>query len=170
MKKILIAVSIVLTFALFFVACKKEDSTAKFDIRLTDGPGDFQQVNIDLQSVEFKTTNDSLKWVTMQIKPTMVDLLHFQNGVDTLIATTTLQPAEIKEVRLILGTKSTLKVDDVFYPLSIPSGSESGLKIKIGKNVVTTTSNSITLDFDAQKSVVKNGKEEYHLKPVISLK
>jgi hypothetical protein len=106
----------------------------------------------------------------MQIKPTIVDLLHFQNGIDTLVASTTLQPAEIKEVRLILGTKNTLKVDDVIYPLTIPSGSETGLKIKIGKKVVTTTSNSITLDFDAQKSVVKNGKDSYHLKPVISLK
>ncbi len=62
-------------------------------------------------------------------------MLDLQNGVDTLLATGTVQTGIVKEIRLILGPNNTILVNGVPNPLIVPSGAESGLKIKVGKNL-----------------------------------
>jgi hypothetical protein len=52
MKKIL---SILLaTTSLWFVSCSSSDqkATTKLEVRLTDSPGDYQEVNIDIVGVQ----------------------------------------------------------------------------------------------------------------------
>ena len=55
------------------------------------------------------------------------------------------------------------------YPLTIPSGSESGLKVKVGRNL-KDGSDEFTVDFDAALSVHQTGQGSYMLKPVLKLK
>jgi Domain of unknown function (DUF4382) len=55
------------------------------------------------------------------------------------------------------------------YPLTIPSGSESGLKIKLSKKL-NAQLDSVVIDFDAALSILKTGVGDYKLKPVLKIK
>lgn len=175
MKKSLIPLFILAASVVGFESCKKDntDESARVQIRLTDAPAAFQEVNVDIQSVRVKfrdDANDSTKnWVDLATVPGVYNLLALQNGVDTLLATGTVPERQVKEIRLILGTNNTVKENGVSYPLIIPSGGESGLKIKFNKNL-NADLNTIIVDFDAALSVSQNGAGVYSLRPVLKIK
>lgn len=148
-------------------SCNKEDSTAKYsyNVRMTDAPGPYDAVFIDLQGVEI--TGSDGKAVMMNVNAGIYNLLTFSNGMDTLIATGSLNVANVKQIRLILGSNNTVVVDSVSYPLSTPSAEQSGLKLKVNHTMEAGVQYSVLLDFDANSSIVKEGNGSYKLKPVI---
>ncbi|MCB9315112.1 MAG: DUF4382 domain-containing protein [Lewinellaceae bacterium] len=158
---------------LLFVAwaCEKDDSTSGktvLNVRLTDGPGDYQQVNVDIQEVRLKMADDTSQWLSLATNAGIYNLLDFQNGVDTIIATGPVPLDVLKEVRLVLGPENSVMVDSTLYDLETPSAEQSGLKIKIDKSLGLVL-DSLTLDFDAEKSIVKTGNGKFILKPVIKV-
>lgn len=159
---------VALTVVVLF-ACKKESGTSNFRIHMTDAPVALEEVNVDLKQVNVKFEKDSAGWVSMNTNAGIYNLLNLQNGVDTLIAQGN-YPAgsSVKEIRLVLGDNNTVKEGGQIYPLRIPSGSESGLKIKVGKHLRGNI-DSLLIDFDAALSVKKEG-DGYKLRPVIKLK
>ncbi len=165
--KVILFASLMAT-SLAFVACKKDTENTTLKIRMTDAPLAVEEVNIDLQRVEVKFDKDSSKWMTMQTNAGIYNLLGFQNGVDTLIAQNNFPAGVVKEIRLIVGDNNTIKVDGQVYPLRIPSGSESGLKIKVNKKMQATIE-TLLIDFDAALSIKKEN-DGYKLRPVIKLK
>ncbi len=157
------------TLALGMASCKKDTGQTTLHIRLTDGPGDYQQVNVDIQEIRVKTAQDTSKWILLQTNAGVYNLLDFQNGVDTLLAFGPLPAVLLKEVRFILGPNNSIMKDSIIYPLETPSAQESGLKVKIDKNLGLDL-NTFVIDFDAQASVLVQGNGAYKLKPVIKLK
>lgn len=155
--------------ALILAACKKDADQTTLHIRLTDGPGDFQQVNVDIQEIWAKTSNDTAKWIQIPTNVGVYNLLDFQNGIDTLIASGPVPPVTLKEVRFVLGPDNSVMVDSLVYPLTTPSAQESGLKVKLDKKL-NLDLNTIVLDFDAAESVKVQGNGVYKLHPVIKLK
>lgn len=157
--------------AITFFSCNKDDKSGDvtLNIRLTDGPGDYQQVNVDIQEIRIKTTNDTAQWVTLATNAGVYNLLDFQNGVDTLLATGTMSTDTLKEVRFILGDNNSVMVDSVLYDMDTPSAQESGLKVKVNKHL-NLDINTLVLDFDAEQSVLQTGNGGYKLKPVIKVK
>jgi hypothetical protein len=60
-------------------------------------------------------------------------------------------------------------VDSAYFPLKVTSGSTLGFKINFS-DTLSVDSLGITLDFDADKSIQKQGNKEcYILKPVIKV-
>jgi len=176
MKKIILPLAIAALSILGFVSCSKNNDNSgesTLQVRLTDAPTALEQVNIDIQSVSIKYRDDNndstLNWVNLNTTPGIYNLLALQNGVDTLLATGVVPERQIKEIRLRLGTNNTVKNNGTVYPLTIPSGGESGLKIKFSKKLVTGL-NPLLLDFDAAMSVSQNGSGAYMLRPVIKVK
>ena len=174
MKKNLLLIGItVLIAAVSFVSCKKDstNSTSTLHVRLTDAPTAFEEVNVDIREVRVKFSDDSLNtgWVTLTTFPGVYNLLALQNGVDTLLGTGVFPVQVVKEIRFVLGPNNTIKDAGVVYPLTVPSGSESGLKIKINKSLITTLE-TIIIDFDAALSVKKEGSGDYKLRPVLRIK
>jgi hypothetical protein len=158
--------------ALLIWACKKDNTpsdTTTLNIHLTDGPGDYQEVNVDILEVRVKLADTSGPWVSLNTNAGIYNLLDFQNGVDTLIASGPVPLDVLKEVRLILGPNNTVMKDSVVYHLDTPSAEQSGLKIKIDKSLGLVL-DSLTLDFDAAKSIVETGSGKFILKPVIKVK
>lgn len=158
------------------VSCSKNNEsdkgTSTFNLRLTDAPTAFDEVNVDIQEVRVKFGNDTTGnsgWVSMNTFKGVYNLLGLQNGVDTLLATSPLPKDTIKEIRFILGTNNTIKDNGTIYPLVIPSGSQSGLKIKISKKL-SATLETVIIDFDAALSVKKEGNGDYKLRPVLKIK
>lgn len=150
------------------IACKKESGTSTVRIRLTDAPASWEEVNIDLKEVKVNFSNDTAGWISLDTKDSIYNLLDLQNGLDTLIAQGTVPTNTLHEVRLVLGDQNTIKTNGQVYPLTIPSGSTSGLKIKVHKKL-NATFETIVIDFDAGASVTEE-QEGYKLRPVITVK
>ena len=152
----------------FFFSCKKEGNRVPVQILLTDRPAALKEVNIDLKGIQVKMEKDTSAWINLITKAGVYNLLALQNGVTDTIATDNVPIGVLKEIRFILGENNSVKADDSLHVLTIPSGGESGLKIKIEKEL-GESHNTFVLDFDAALSV-KEEANSYKLRPVIKLK
>lgn len=173
MRKIVIPfLAVVLITAILVGACSKDNSSRSttLKVRLTDNPVLAEEVNVDIQQVRVKFNEDSISgWTDINTYAGVYNLLGLQNGVDTLLAVGVIPTDVVKEIRFVLGTNNTIKVNGIVYPLTIPSGSESGLKIKVNKKL-NGSLDSLLIDFDAALSIHQTGPDDYKLKPVLKVK
>ena len=156
------------------VSCSKDNNTATstLQIHLTDAPTAFDEVNVDIREVNVKFNDDTLSndgWVNMTTNAGVYNLLGLQNGVDTLLASSPLPQGIVKEIRFVLGPNNTIKDNGIVYPLVIPSGAQSGLKIKVSKKL-SAKLETLIIDFDAALSVKKEGTGDYKLRPVLKIR
>ena len=161
------------------IACEKDDDgsgSGSMSVRMTDEPGAFIEVNVDIQSVQAlyagEDSTDESSWITLDTDSGVYNLLDFQGDTSTIIATEgDLPEGEIKEIRLVLGTENNVMLEDsTQFDLQTPSGQSSGLKLKIDNTIRADQNMEVFIDFDANKSIVVKGSGEYLLKPVITLK
>ena len=143
----------------------KSSTTYAYNVRLTDAPGPYEKVNIDLQAVE--VTGNNGQTVMLNTTAGIYNLLDLSNGLSTLIATSNLNDAEVKQIRLILGSNNTVVVAGVSYPLDTPSAEQSGLKLQVNQILQADIQNEILIDFDANVSIIQTGNGTYKLKPVL---
>ena len=171
-KKSSVTVIALIVIAAFFSSCNKDESdgNSTLQVRLTDNPVAFQQVNVDIREVRVKFSDDVADegWVNLTTTAGVYDLLKLQ-GVDTALATGLVPSKTIKQIRFILGPNNTIMDNGTVYPLVVPSGSESGLKINIDKSLRAPLE-TLVMDFDAALSVTKEGTGDYKLRPVIKVK
>ena len=138
----------VLISAVLFYSCSddNERGTTRFRVSLTDSPGDYQQVNVDIQSVEIhRSGDDTLSgWETLNLlEPGVYNLLDFTNGKDTLLISEELEVGKISQIRLILGNENTVMIDSMIQDLKTPSGQQSGLKLKVNADLTANITYSI---------------------------
>ena len=162
--------------------CSKDSENAnssKLEVRLTDAPGDFRSVVLDVRQVEvhLKEENDPDGWKMLGFNAQAIDVLNYVNGKSALLVSEDFAPGDLKEIRLILGPDSyVIGRDGLRYDLKTPSGQSSGVKLKLDKATLKQRETfQLLLDFDVAKSVKERGgwksgddkKERYLLKPVI---
>jgi Domain of unknown function (DUF4382) len=152
--------------AFVFVSCSSEN-TARLEVRLTDSPGDYKEVNIDIQDVQVNSSDGNSGWVSLDIKKGVYNILKLTNGIDTLLGAIELPTGKIQQIRLVLGSNNSVKVGTQTFNLGAPSASASGLKLNLHADLVEGITYKILLDFDAARSIVKRGNSSYSLKPVI---
>ena len=178
MKKIKTVFCAAAMSSLLLVACSKDNDTSTLQLRLTDAPLSVEEVNVEILEVRVNMKEatpadapeeSSNGWIKMETKQGIYNLLELQNGIDTLIGTAVLPTGTVKEIRFVLGSNNTIKENGVTYPLVIPSGSSSGLKIKVDKKLKADLE-TLLIDFDAALSVQKEGTEDYKLRPVLKVK
>jgi hypothetical protein len=151
-------------------ACQKENSdTTHLRINMTDNPYNATEVNVDIEEILVNMRNDSSGWTSLNTNVGIYNLLGLQNGVDTLVAAGSVPTGVLREIRFVLGDSNSIVINNVTYPLTIPSGSESGLKLKINKSL-TAGMDSLLIDFDAALSIHQTGTGAYQLKPVLKIK
>ena len=154
--------------ALLFTACKDESENtpmSKLNVRMTDAPGNFDEVNVEIRGVE--VTGPGGKNVNLNINPGVYNLLDFVNGKDTLIASGDIPAGQVSQIRLILGGNNSVMIDSIVYPMATHSAQQSGLKLQIHNTFAAGVEYMLLLDFDANQSVVDHGNGTYSLKPVI---
>jgi len=174
MTKFKVSLALVACFlsAVMFFSCSKDSSgpdSSTLVVKLTDAPAAYTEINVDIQSVRVNLRGDSSGWVNLGTNAKVYNLLNFQNGVDTTLATGVIPTGTVQEVRFILGPNNTVVDNGVTYPLKLSSQDESGLKIKISRSI-TSAFDSLTIDFDAAQSIVKEVNGTYRLRPVLRLK
>ena len=167
MKKT-IFMTFVVAMAITLNSCSSDSSSSKnypYKVSMTDAPGPYSEVNVDIQSVE--VTGDNGQTVILNTTAGVYNLLDFTNGVNVLLATSVLNDANVEQVRLILGPNNTIVKDGITYPLSTPSAEQSGLKLQVNQTLIADIDNTILIDFDANTSVIETGNGTYKLKPVL---
>lgn len=167
MKKTILLMAFIAS-AITLNSCSNDNSDSgsyAYKVRMTDAPGPYSEVNVDIQAVEVTGSNGQT--VTLNTNAGIYNLLDFTNGADTLIATSTLTDSRVNQIRLILGPNNTVVVDGVSYPLSTPSAEQSGLKLLVNQTLSADIENNVLIDFDANASIIQTGNGTYKLKPVL---
>ena len=143
-------------------------------VRMTDAPGDFDEVNLVITEVSVRRTSaasdsDSVsgEWLVISDGSATYDLMDLRNGVFATIADDELPAGSYDQVRLKIGEGSTVVVDGVSHPLVVPSGASSGLKLVGAFDVEDGGTTDIGLDFDAARSIHETGNGRWMLKPVV---
>ncbi len=164
-----------ITATTFFVACNKDETgNSTLNVRLTDAPAAMDSVFVDIREVRVKMTSDSSNsnndgWITLSTNAGIYNLLELQNGNDTLLGTASIPTGTVKQLRFILGNQNRVVVSDTSYPLTIPSGSESGLKINLSKDLRASLE-TLVIDFDAALSIRRENDGTYKLRPVLRVR
>ena len=155
--------------AVIMLSCTNDDKLARLEIRLTDAPGDYEEVNIDIAGVEVHSdgAGDDAGWTSLNANTGVYNILELAGGLDTLLCTAELPAGKISQIRLLLGNNNSLVLGGEKFPLSTPSGQQSGLKLNVHTSLTEGITYKMTLDFDAARSVVSKGNGSYSLKPVI---
>jgi hypothetical protein len=161
-------VTVVTALLLLVAGCKKTDQRS-FQVMLTDAPFNAEEVNVDIREVRVNYSNDTTGWVALNTNAGIYNLLNLQNNIQTVLATGSYSEYMVKELRLILGSSNSIKINNATYPLNIPLGGEAGLKIKVNKKM-SSSLDKLVVDFDAGLSVKQTGNNEYWLKPVLRIK
>ena len=155
--------------SVILTSCNKDENNEKnavLNLRLTDAPGSYDEVNVDIQSVEVKSNGGN---VMLSVNSGVYNLLDYVNGLDTLFATGSIPSGKVSQIRLILGSNNSVVVNGTSFPLSTPSAQQSGLKLNLHEELLPGVTYAIVLDFDACQSVVEKGNGTYSLKPVIRI-
>jgi len=169
-----------LIFGLIF-GCTLSSPKGNLSVLLTDWPildKEVTAVNIKVTKVEVRQIaeeNDEAGWITLSGPKQEFNLLDLQNGITVSLGNAEIPEGTYTELRLHVSEDNTIefKDDAKQYPLKIPSGTSSGVKIKYTFTIPESGWTVITLDFDAQQSVkvVGDGDDaEYQLHPVIRVK
>lgn len=160
--------------------------TAQVAVKLTDAPGDYDQVNIEVVDVMIKTDAEAVTtegegdtetetetveegWVSLGVEPQKINLLELTGGSTLFLGVTELAEGNIQEIRLVLGDNNNIVVGDQTLVLETPSAQQSGLKLKVDQNIEADTYYTFILDFDVDQSIVSQGNGGYSLKPVLRL-
>ena len=155
-------------------SCKKNttsDGKARLQVFLTDDPGDYEAVYIDVDDVQINVTGDDTNgWQSLKgVNAGVYDLLKLVNDEDTILADAEIPSGRLHQIRLVLGSENYVKLVGIpgLIKLETPSAQQSGLKLNIQYEVTNERLYTILLDFDVAKSIVYTGNSKYVLKPTI---
>ena len=173
-KRILVVIGAYLFFIpTFIISCSKNSSSdrgqAAFQVFLTDDPGDYEAVYIDIRDVQINFTgNGDNGWQSLQgVNTGVYDLLTLADNRDTLLADANISSGRVYQLRLILGTENYVKVNGSMIRLNSPADLQAGLTLKIQQYISGGILFKVILDFDASKSIVFVDSSSYNLKPAI---
>ncbi len=174
MKKFVFGIASLCMLA-FLTSCSSDDDSqtpseqemARMSVKLTDAPGDYDAVFVDVQDVVIKYNGQEEEVVIGEVNAGIYDLLELTGGVSVLLVDDEIPAGDISQIRLILGDDNTVVVDGETFPLQTPSAQQSGLKINVNETLLGGIFYEFILDFDVDKSIVQQGNGGYLLKPVI---
>ncbi len=179
---------------IFVTACNENDDSAKAGkgtvvIKLTDAPFPVSLVDqalvtidkieirstVEVENAEGEIENETLYTVLFEGEK-VVDLLDLQNGITTDLISMDIDAGSYDLIRMHVTSSEVILKDGTSFDLKIPSGSASGLKIKITPELVVESGveSEVLLDFDVSKSFMVQGNmntpagiKGFMFKPVI---
>jgi len=165
----------------------------RLKIYLTDTPGDYLEVNITISKIEAhiagEEEGDEGIWVVLKEWPSgeepTFDLIKLQD-VSELLVDGIFEIGKYNQLRIFI-TKSSIKVEsevieendkeiDIvnevpfeIFDVEIPSAYQTGIKLIHPFEIIDGITTELTIDFDAEKSIIKTGNGNYKLKPTIKI-
>ena len=167
--------------SVFFTGCNNDGSgssqTSAMTVRLSDAPGDYKEVNLDVRDIMIKNNEntDNEGWVSIGNLPPegkIYNMLTLTGGVSALLADQVVPSGYLGQIRLLLGDKNTVVLKDgTTYPLNTPSAQQSGLKLKVNQTLLAGATYNFLLDLDVARSVVVQAgtSGKFNLHPVVKV-
>ncbi|RPI04254.1 MAG: DUF4382 domain-containing protein [Ignavibacteriae bacterium] len=137
-------------------------------IKVLDAPANYQEINIVVDRVSIHRTGSTpdVGWTVVSTTSSgKFNLLHLLNGRNLQLVLNKVAVGTYDQIKLNYGA-CTIMADDLEQSLQQDSSIQSGNTILYGFQVVEGQQVQLTLDFDAYRSVLKNG-ELYMFKPHI---
>jgi hypothetical protein len=189
MKHLKLIAGILILSALALIGCIKDEnmipgSKGRLNVYLTDAPfpiGLVENAYVTIDRVEVRQRletegdDDEGSFIVIADGSQEFDLIKLTNGITTQLGTIDLEPGNYDMIRLHVTDARIILTDGSEYDLKIPSGSSSGLKIKIqpGIDIGEGQTSDVLLDFDISKSFVAKGNVKggqitgFNFKPVV---
>ena len=173
MKRLIYLLPVVLLF--IYTGCTKDNSTGpsgtssgELKITMVDNPADFDEVNVMVTKVEVHMAGDSSEnWFVVNSVPHTYNLLDLRNGASVVLGDTFLTVGHYTQIRLILGDSNNVVVNGIPFPLVVPSGTQTGIKLNHEFDIQAGNLYELLLDFDANRSIHITGNGQYIMNPVI---
>ena len=175
MRPSIIGILLALLLALL-AACTTNDSainrsdsgdSGTLQLWLTDAPANVEEVNITFSQI---SAHIDSAWITVTDTPRTINLLEWNNGRSILVGNAELPAGDYTQIRLKIDS-ATILVDSSYFPLDVPSGARSGLKLLAHFTIAEGGVQELVMDFDADRSIVRMGPPRnprgYKLKPTI---
>lgn len=179
LKKFLVLLLITALFACDNLGENNENQgSSNLTVGITDAPIDSaDEVNVTFTKIEIaKGEDDDAEWITYFEGSQSINLLDFQNGAIFNFPQVELELGEYGQIRLFLSAEdgdNTIVIDEETHNLEYNAGvANTGLKLVGGFSLVNGVDTTLTIDFDARKSIVVKGGQNnpsYNLKPTIKL-
>ena len=159
-------------------------SSAMLSLGVVDGPVDSASaVVVSFTGVELQPSGGGQAITVNFSAPKTIDLLQEQNGNEASLLDNESVPAGNYDwIRLMLnvaadGTvaNSYIEINGAQYPLIIPSGAQTGLKLVQGFTMTANQVADFTVDFMLQQSITappgqtSGGVQDYMLRPALRL-
>lgn len=151
------------------------EENARVTVRMTDAPGDYEEVLVDVQDVMVQVEaeqgeTDEEGWLSLDdVETGQYNLLELTGGMTQLLADSEIPAGFVSQMRLVLGPDNFVTIDGEKMPLATPSAEQSGLKLNLNQELEAGEHYEFLLDFDVEESIVNTGNGGYILKPVIRL-
>jgi len=159
--------------------------TGQLQLLISDSPVDgADEVWVKFIRVEaLREVNGVEQWEVVSRGEREFDLLTLQNDRTAVLADSFLPVGIYTELRLFLAegggspigapgfrSPNRIVIGDESYPLKVPSGEQSGLKLKGEFEIKRDTLTLLRLDFNVRTSIVQRGKRmEFLLKPRLNM-
>jgi hypothetical protein len=171
MKKILlIGIVAILVATTIFSGCL-QNGTGTLVFKITDAPSDLNitHANITISQVQVHMSagggnNTTAGWYTVVNESQTFDLIALLN-VTELFGSANLSVGMYTQIRLTVES-CVITVDGTEYDCTVPSGAIKLIKPFV---LIANQTTTLTLDFDAQKSISETGNHTYKFKPVIKV-
>jgi hypothetical protein len=150
----------------------------RMQLRLVDAPADdVKEIVVTITRVEAHVAGGG-GWMVLAEKTATIDLLKLQGGTFAELGVVAFPGGKITQLRLYVkedGPNYVTTPDGAQHPLTVPSGPQSGIKIKGGFDWSSCDIGNVTIDFDGKKSIHVHPKgagagDEWLLRPVVRLK
>lgn len=153
MKKFIFFLSILALIG----GCGKKTTEAPGDgwikVEAFDSPLPYNAEHIYLTVTEVSVHSSENGWKTLVDSPATYDFLELINGVTEVLCDITLEHGHYTQMRLTVADTNEMVVNGVSYPLIVPSGVETGVKLNLDFTVEADELIEILVDFDASKSI-----------------
>lgn len=148
MKKLLLLVILAL-----IMGCEKEPGDGRLKIEVYDNPPPVDAEHIYIEITEVSVHSSDEGWQTLVQSPATYDFLKLVNGVTAVLCDVPLEPGHYTQIRLVVADTSEVIINNISYPLVVPSGVETGVKLSLAFDVEEDELIEILVDFDASKSI-----------------
>jgi len=165
---------------LYAAACSGPSDTGTVTVRLSDAPSDdLQSATIYVSEVTVQGSGVSADEQVISSTKTSYDLLTLQSGVTATLGSAEVPTGTYSQIRLLVDSaRVVLKAGHTFADgtntakLTVPSGSQTGIKVNISPPVTVTSGETIlVVDFDVSQSFVFQGPHDHpnsvSFKPVL---
>lgn len=157
---------LVLVLAFMYSCKKKEPEMGLMNIRLTDAPGDFQSVKLDIKKVKVHSnlSHPQADWIELTTNSGIYDMIKLSNGIDTLLANGELPAGDFHTLRIEVGSANTVVANGGVFPLTVTDGK---IEIPLGARVSEEKESHYLVDIDVRSSIVTDSSGNYIFVPSI---